>query len=119
MGYTDNPSAEVNDVMTDHPHMEFLIKDLFHSLRIVSEATDPAHPHASETSCLGGMLHALLGTLYQLINQCMHDLSSPSAYSHALHTALQVARSIEHSQLVQADLLGKAYCSDDHGMLQQ
>lgn len=67
VGYTDNPSAEVNDVMSDHPHMEYLIKDMYHSLRIVSDATDPTHPHASKTPCLSGVSHVLLGTHCQYL----------------------------------------------------
>ena len=64
VGYTDNPSAEVNDIMRDHAHMEARYKDLFYSLRIVSEATDPTHPHAIKTLCLSGVPHALLGAQF-------------------------------------------------------
>lgn len=41
-------SAEVNDLKRDHPHLEYVIKDLYHSLRIVSEALDPTHPLAGK-----------------------------------------------------------------------
>ena len=97
MGYTDNPSAEVNDIMRDHPHMEALIKDLFHSLRIVSEATDPTHPHASKTLCLGAQFDSNSYCM-QISATCLQSLWN-NVHSHALQTGLQTAWSSEYSKV--------------------
>lgn len=49
--YTDNPSAEYNNIMRDHPGLWQVIKDLYHSFHIVSRAVDPNHPLAGKTIC--------------------------------------------------------------------
>ena len=35
VAYTDNPSAEYNDIMRDHPGLWQVTKDLYHSFQIV------------------------------------------------------------------------------------
>lgn len=46
--YTDNPVPEVRAVKGDHPNVLYVLKDLYHCLRLVTDLLDPSNAHSDD-----------------------------------------------------------------------